>query len=107
MPSGMNCASLGATGQHCVFCRFMEQHACAKRLRVHLSARPQHLVIWIDPEPRWKAGDAIPREAEVILLRKGLAIQVLVVIAGRKVESWKEKSWTVRHSENGSVKTKL
>jgi primary-amine oxidase len=39
----------------------------------------------------WKAGDAISREADVILLKKGATIEVRVDIAGRKVESWKER----------------
>ncbi len=39
----------------------------------------------------WKTGDAFAREADVILLRKGLTIEVRVDIAGRKVESWKER----------------
>ena len=39
----------------------------------------------------WKAGDPIPREADVILLRKGLTIEVRVDISGHKVESWKER----------------
>lgn len=38
----------------------------------------------------WKSGDPIPREANVILLRKGQAIEARVDIAGRKLESWKE-----------------
>jgi primary-amine oxidase len=38
----------------------------------------------------WKPGEAIPREADVILLRKGLATEALIDIAGRKLESWKE-----------------
>ncbi|HKN60214.1 MAG TPA: hypothetical protein VJW93_03490 [Candidatus Acidoferrales bacterium] len=39
----------------------------------------------------WKPGDPIFREAEVILLRKGVAIEVLVDIAAHKLESWKER----------------
>jgi primary-amine oxidase len=39
----------------------------------------------------WKAGDAFAREADVILLRKGVTIEVRLDIAGRKVESWKER----------------
>jgi primary-amine oxidase len=39
----------------------------------------------------WKAGGPISREADVILLRKGLAIEIRVDISGRKVESWKER----------------
>jgi primary-amine oxidase len=39
----------------------------------------------------WKPGDPVFREAEVILLRKGVTIEVLVDIAARKVESWKER----------------
>jgi len=38
----------------------------------------------------WKAGDPIPREADVILLRKGQVIEARIDIAGRKLESWKE-----------------
>jgi primary-amine oxidase len=39
----------------------------------------------------WKAGEAFAREADVILLRKGVTIEVRVDIVGRKVESWKER----------------
>ena len=39
----------------------------------------------------WKSGDPVFREAEVILLRKGVAIEALVDIAGRKLESWTER----------------
>src|SRR5260221_13304076 len=39
----------------------------------------------------WKSGDPLFREAEVILLRKGLTIEALVDITGRKLESWKER----------------
>jgi primary-amine oxidase len=39
----------------------------------------------------WKAGETFSREADVILLRKGLTIEVRVDIAGRKVESWKDR----------------
>jgi primary-amine oxidase len=38
----------------------------------------------------WKPGQAIPREADVTLMRKGLAIEARVDIAARKLESWKE-----------------
>ncbi len=38
----------------------------------------------------WKKGDAIPRAADVVLLRKGMAIEARVDIAARKLESWKE-----------------
>jgi primary-amine oxidase len=38
----------------------------------------------------WKAGDPISREADVVLLRKGLLIEARVDIAARKLESWKE-----------------
>ena len=38
----------------------------------------------------WKTGDPVPREADVILLRKGQVIEARVDVAGRKVESWKE-----------------
>jgi primary-amine oxidase len=40
----------------------------------------------------WKAGDAISREADVILLKKGATIEARVDIAGRKVESWRERT---------------
>lgn len=39
----------------------------------------------------WKPGDPIFREADVILLRKGVTIEALVDIAGHKLESWKER----------------
>jgi primary-amine oxidase len=39
----------------------------------------------------WKPGDAIFREADVILLHKGVTIEALVDIAGHKLESWKER----------------
>lgn len=39
----------------------------------------------------WKIGDTFSREADVILLRKGVTVEVRVDIAGRKVESWKER----------------
>ena len=38
----------------------------------------------------WKPGDAIPREADVILLRKEQVIEARVDLASRKLESWKE-----------------
>lgn len=38
----------------------------------------------------WKPGDAISREADVVLLRKARVIEARVDVAGRKVESWKE-----------------
>jgi primary-amine oxidase len=38
----------------------------------------------------WKPGDTIPREADVVLMRKGLATEVRVDLVGRKAESWKE-----------------
>lgn len=38
----------------------------------------------------WKEGDPIPREADVILMRKGQVIEARVDIANRKLESWKE-----------------
>src|SRR5258708_14906524 len=38
----------------------------------------------------WKIGDPLFREAEVILLRKVVTIEVLVDIAGHKLESWSE-----------------
>jgi primary-amine oxidase len=39
----------------------------------------------------WKPGDAIFREADVILLHKGVTIEALVDIAAHKLESWKER----------------
>jgi len=39
----------------------------------------------------WKPGDPIFREAEAILLRKGVTIEALVDIPARKLESWKER----------------
>jgi len=39
----------------------------------------------------WKPGDPIFREAEVILVRKGVTIEALVDIADRKLESWRER----------------
>src|SRR5215467_10349305 len=39
----------------------------------------------------WKSGDPIFREAEVILLRKGLTIEALVDVANHKLEFWKER----------------
>jgi len=39
----------------------------------------------------WKSGDPLFREADVILLRKGITIEALVDITGRKLESWKER----------------
>jgi primary-amine oxidase len=38
----------------------------------------------------WKSGQAVPREADVTLMRKGLTIEARVDIANRKLESWKE-----------------
>jgi primary-amine oxidase len=38
----------------------------------------------------WKPGQAVPREALVTLMRKGVTIEALVDIAGRRLESWKE-----------------
>ena len=38
----------------------------------------------------WKTGASFTREADVILMRKGLVTEVRVDIAERKVESWKE-----------------
>jgi primary-amine oxidase len=38
----------------------------------------------------WKPADPIPREADVILMRKGKVIEARVDIAARKLESWKE-----------------
>ena len=39
----------------------------------------------------WKTGEPIPREAEVILLHKGVTIEALVDVANHKLESWKER----------------
>src|SRR5215470_1808218 len=39
----------------------------------------------------WKPGDAIFREAEVILLRKGVTIEALVDVSNRRLLSWKER----------------
>jgi primary-amine oxidase len=39
----------------------------------------------------WSKGEIVSREADVILLRKGATIEVRVDIAGRKVESWRER----------------
>ena len=39
----------------------------------------------------WKPGDPIFREAEVILVRKGVTIEALVDVANRKLESWRER----------------
>jgi primary-amine oxidase len=38
----------------------------------------------------WKSSDPIPREADLILMRKGQVMEARVDIAGRKMESWKE-----------------
>jgi primary-amine oxidase len=38
----------------------------------------------------WRPGQALPREADVTLMRKGVTIEARVDIAGRKLESWKE-----------------
>jgi primary-amine oxidase len=38
----------------------------------------------------WKSGDAVSREADVVLLRKERVIEARVDIGARKVESWKE-----------------
>src|SRR5215470_9274285 len=38
----------------------------------------------------WKPGSAVPREADVILLRKERVIEARVDIAAKKVKSWKE-----------------
>lgn len=38
----------------------------------------------------WKPGDAMPREADVTLVRKGQVIEARVDLAARKLESWKE-----------------
>jgi len=38
----------------------------------------------------WKSGQAISREADVILLRKNVTIEARVDIVARKLESWKE-----------------
>jgi primary-amine oxidase len=39
----------------------------------------------------WRPGDAVFREAEIILLRKGIAIEALVDIPAHKLEFWKER----------------
>jgi primary-amine oxidase len=39
----------------------------------------------------WKSGDPLFREAEVILLHKGVTIEALVDVTGHKLESWKER----------------
>jgi len=39
----------------------------------------------------WKQGDPMFREADVILLQKGVTIEALVDISGHKLESWKER----------------
>ena len=38
----------------------------------------------------WKAGEPFTREADLILMRKGIVTEVRVDLAERKVESWKE-----------------
>jgi primary-amine oxidase len=38
----------------------------------------------------WKAGDPITREADVVLMRKGVVTEVRVDLTQRKTESWKE-----------------
>jgi primary-amine oxidase len=38
----------------------------------------------------WKAGDSFTREADLILMRKGIVTEVRVDLAERKVEVWKE-----------------
>lgn len=38
----------------------------------------------------WNAGQSVPREADVTLMRKGVTIEARVDIAGRKLESWKD-----------------
>src|SRR6202158_3740066 len=38
----------------------------------------------------WKMGDPITREADVVLMRKGLVTEVRVDLAAHKVASWKE-----------------
>src|SRR5215831_19908234 len=39
----------------------------------------------------WKPGEPVFREADVILLHKGVTIEALVDVANRKLESWKER----------------
>lgn len=39
---------------------------------------------------KWSAGQAVPREADVTLMRKGVTIEGRVDIAARKLEFWKE-----------------
>ena len=38
----------------------------------------------------WKPGQAIPREADVVLMRKNATIEARVDVAAKKLESWKE-----------------
>jgi primary-amine oxidase len=38
----------------------------------------------------WKPGQAVPREADVTLMRKGKTIEARVDIAARKLEFWKD-----------------
>jgi len=38
----------------------------------------------------WKPGDAIPREADAILMRKGQVFEARVNLVGHSLESWKE-----------------
>ncbi|HSC46090.1 MAG TPA: hypothetical protein VLC94_09675, partial [Candidatus Acidoferrum sp.] len=39
----------------------------------------------------WKPGEPLFREADVILLQKGVTIEALVDVSGHKLESWKER----------------
>jgi primary-amine oxidase len=39
----------------------------------------------------WKPGDPVPRQADVILLRKGLTIEARVDIGSRQLLHWKER----------------
>src|SRR5262249_17345158 len=38
----------------------------------------------------WKSGDPITREADVILMRKGVVTEARLDISGHKIESWKD-----------------
>jgi primary-amine oxidase len=40
----------------------------------------------------WKPGESFSREADAMLLRKGVTIEVRVDLTARKIESWKERS---------------
>lgn len=62
----------------------------------HLDADTHFVSILLHEPPKsvvltWKSGDAVPREADVVVLRKERVIEARVDIAARKLESWKEK----------------